>query len=837
MWAYCSSKVSLRDSHRALASLSRVPVRASSMSLLFACLASAGNAQAPTDSMDHRATASSSLSCNSVGAELSGPLIGRLIDSLAPVLHFAPLEDFFPTLPMASRLPALARAIFSGRVDSARFYANLPWTVGYKSERPRQGPFRFVFDHSAPMTEMVRGWSWKDETTAYRDRLVHPNHNQQTVTALEAEIKATKDAIAHLSDGPLSPDVFRRQQDLERNWRSLLAMEDSLRDVVSLQSAKQLIDSALQTLADHDSSDQSKHTTITTRTSIIPALRARRDTLAAAYLLQSIVTMSQLDSLAVRNGPGISSTHKLLTERKRTLEAARDSLRAINLMQRVPPKSDAYLLTQACGFAPSSAATFWRVISHDKQLVWRRELRESIELATNDSLVLVTFWMFYLADRGLEGHAFDRERLTIAMPATTARWIADHSQPAGKPLMVMAGAAHSTTDPNNILVLSGRAETRLRPHAVVELGGHATSPDRRPTREITLGWDINYRAAERGWGLRDIQAINGSGFSGAFTSEEQLPRSDETSTDLFPTTDMRRSSGAATYRLLRMSSVHMIFRLLRRWHNPTNCGENGARSFPAADALIQLMLAAFPEEGHRLTSEQVGQAVTKMLGYSPIRHTEARLVTARTAAAMAAGRIMVCQWREEALGGLAPADSLRVHELRNVMPWKHPDITSPPEAVLKNWVYPPVTSEVSRKLGWFVTAPQPYRHHMVFLMPLGGPILTFPGALEAHLGFASSGFMWGTQRLSGRLQWNSSFNEVIGLNIIAFDYTHRRHASADLRGQQDVAVGAGATLWIGNALNKVWPKSWPALRKLELRAAIMGSSHRFELGLNYRFQN
>ncbi len=164
-----------------------------------------------------------------------------------------------------------------------------------------------------------------------------------------------------------------------------------------------------------------------------------------------------------------------------------------------------------------AARTFWGQLRRDDQLWKRSRLADLYADSTMLDLTAVQFYMFYYRDEGLEGHSGDFERLVVIHPTDAA---------AAKRFQVIIGVGHSAITANNILVLSDSNDVAdaNEPSILVELGGHSNATDRWPLGSFQLGWDANWRTSEAAWGVRDVQALNGTQFLGRYQGNATIPR-------------------------------------------------------------------------------------------------------------------------------------------------------------------------------------------------------------------------------------------------------------------------------------------------------------------------
>jgi hypothetical protein len=176
----------------------------------------------------------------------------------------------------------------------------------------------------------------------------------------------------------------------------------------------------------------------------------------------------------------------------------------------------------------------WLFLKNDPQ-AWRRLGLDALYRAglRDAQFTAVEYFLYYVRDVGLDGHAHDTERILVFIPRDPLPARRDDMSPAQTQqvfhlrdsLRVIVGTGHSPTTPNNVLVLVGADAAALWfPHALVELGGHSSAPDRDADAEFHPGADINWNLTGPIWGTRDVQAVSGLGYFGAYKEWMTLPR-------------------------------------------------------------------------------------------------------------------------------------------------------------------------------------------------------------------------------------------------------------------------------------------------------------------------
>lgn len=163
----------------------------------------------------------------------------------------------------------------------------------------------------------------------------------------------------------------------------------------------------------------------------------------------------------------------------------------------------------------------WGFLRSDGQ-AWRRNDMDALlsRLPESTEFVAVEYYFYSIRDVGLRGHPEDIEFVFIFMPRDPA---------LACELLVIVGAGHEPRQPNNVLVVTRSPSERGSARAtglIVELGGHASAPDVDNDGAFVLGHDINW-GLENVWGVRDLLAVAGAGFTGDYHSDMTLPRTDE----------------------------------------------------------------------------------------------------------------------------------------------------------------------------------------------------------------------------------------------------------------------------------------------------------------------
>ncbi len=253
----------------------------------------------------------------------------------------------------------------------------------------------------------------------------------------------------------------------------------------------------------------------------------------------------------------------------------------------------AVVLYRICSLPPDQNEKVIRFLKSDEQAFDRFEEVRALDsilrgpahrgkgkdtLELRPTFDVIQYFLYYLADRGLQGHPNDIELVSVFLPTD--------SLTRGQ-FRIVVGSGHTARTPNNVLVLSAfhRGEARLDDSnfVMVELGGHSSAPDVRPYGKFTPGLDANWHAYDV-WGTRDAQSSSGVGYMGQYEQSMTFDRGlGSVGIFVFPpdydTTAMRRTTqaiqgpvdtaaekvaqerGEPLYHQYRLLPVHLLFQL------------------------------------------------------------------------------------------------------------------------------------------------------------------------------------------------------------------------------------------------------------------------------------
>lgn len=441
------------------------------------------------------------------------------------------------------------------------------------------------------------------------------------------------------------------------------------------------------------------------------SLRARVDTLARWRTLLAepgALGRSSADSLLAALGRPFGGLGRIQEEAVR--QALAESLAVVS----AGPALVAEILDNALhneDWVPSVATVFfrisrfdrseskrtWQKLQSDFQLWSRLDLPESMAGQQPESLprlMSAEYYIYYLKDAGLTGHAQDMEKVFVLFPERRGE--------QGHRIQIQIGAAHSIVTPNNVLVLTNAAsgvEEERRPQILVEYGGHSNAPDRLPYGSFVSGWDINWRASERSWGVRDVQAALGTGYSGDYRNDYTFPRiEDSGGITLYPIpvdsnlqalrtsceaqappTQEVRSNPACRghYSLMRIRPLHRVF-----------------------NALQVASLDSLHVAWDGLTAD-VGKAIGPVREWPKDSNDEQALL-ARMRLWLKKPAVIESPrdpWETE--------DTIRGEKTwLDMMPWKESEYIQSPDNALKAWLYRPQTQTSCHQL-WDFIQPHP----------------------------------------------------------------------------------------------------------------------------------
>ena len=178
------------------------------------------------------------------------------------------------------------------------------------------------------------------------------------------------------------------------------------------------------------------------------------------------------------------------------------------------------VLYRLCSLSSRQSKTLIRFLKSDEQAFERFENTRRLDaiLGRSPQFDVIQYFLYYLADWGLQGHPNDIELVSVFFPTDRTKL---------EQFRIVVGSGHSPRTPNNVLVLSAfhRGENRLEDSTfvMVELGGHSSAPDLRPIGRFTPGLDANWHPYNV-WGTRDAQAVGGVGYLGKYAQAMTFDR-------------------------------------------------------------------------------------------------------------------------------------------------------------------------------------------------------------------------------------------------------------------------------------------------------------------------
>jgi hypothetical protein len=178
------------------------------------------------------------------------------------------------------------------------------------------------------------------------------------------------------------------------------------------------------------------------------------------------------------------------------------------------------VLYRVCSLTTNQNRNVERFLKSDEQAFDRYEDTQRLAaiFGAKPQFNVIQYFLYYLADKGLQGHPNDIELVSVFFPNDLGKL---------QQFRIMVGSGHSPRTPNNVLVLSAyhRGETKLpdSTFVMVELGGHSSAPDLPPIGRFTPGLDANWHAYNV-WGTRDAQAAGGVGYLGQYAQAMTFDR-------------------------------------------------------------------------------------------------------------------------------------------------------------------------------------------------------------------------------------------------------------------------------------------------------------------------
>jgi hypothetical protein len=219
----------------------------------------------------------------------------------------------------------------------------------------------------------------------------------------------------------------------------------------------------------------------------------------------------------------------------------------------------------------------WRYLKGDEQ-AWHRSGLDTLvspadavappQAAAEDScgglsestpMRVVEYFLYYLADQGLEGHPHDMESVFVFVPREPR---------LARCLRIVVGAGHKDPAPNNVLVFVGDEAGKRRfeqQNVLVEFGGHSSAPDLPPFGQFSAGLDVNWHVDEL-WGTRDKQASAGVEYHGRYEGGMTYPREPEDAVTILPTL-LDESSRALLEPLVRLPQAKLAKTVLEYYRD------------------------------------------------------------------------------------------------------------------------------------------------------------------------------------------------------------------------------------------------------------------------------
>lgn len=428
----------------------------------------------------------------------------------------------------------------------------------------------------------------------------------------------------------------------------------------------------------------------------------------------------------------------------------------------------------------------------------------------------ITYYHYYLRDAGLEGHAHDSERIVVFRPVSVdpartrrrregemnqqqvlERLDSDSIRTLPARLVILVGTGHSPTTPNNVLVIrADDAETLQHPSLLVELGGHASAPDFNRDAAFSPGLDVNWNLAGAIWGTRDVQAIGGLAYLGAYKSSMTIPRTRGTFLTLTPS----ESEETGPRHVAQIMDTVYQRGLLSNRADVRSYTLLPAEPFRELDSLT----AAYRRHGCAPSDVTLDAVIAMVDG------TMAALLRSETGfqgfhslsrERIASIACLMGRWSD-------PMAARSVSKLTARAPWDHDEYGASRIATLKKELYRPTVPGLQGVSGLVSLLALSFNGRiggntqeaqlglMVPVFALN-ELVAFPGIIEAYVGPARSSFF---RKNGGPTRWGSfsviydrEYKSTVSWHL-GFDRIHRRkEVTGDVRAG-DLAFQGGISL-------------------------------------------
>ncbi|MGH7568011.1 MAG: hypothetical protein ACREL9_03425 [Gemmatimonadales bacterium] len=459
-----------------------------------------------------------------------------------------------------------------------------------------------------------------------------------------------------------------------------------------------------------------------------------------------------------------------------------------------------YELAAAVAWPPEKSAVFFRVrdlstrderllrnyLLSDEQAWPRLRHLEPDSVFKQFDFRVVEYYLYYVNDKGLEGHPEDIEFVFVFLPFVRR---AGHEELWDGCFRMVVGGGHTYRVPNNVLVLGeNNMPPETNPSVLVELGGHSSAPDLPADGRFLPGLDVNWHVYNV-WGTRDIQAVAGVGFGGPYRVDMSFPRDTAAAVVLYPP----QLAAAESMEYQRIAAQQGV------------PGAAPAPVMPKANRYALLPVVLFD------TLARAVEGRADVPDTASVRRLIAELQ-----------RLLPLNWGFRGLDGLSDsAFSLAVRQMREWNAsvwsagyeiesrrhqiWRHEQYRNSPTWILKRHLFRPtfVTFSVRRPWQWyrFLTLGRPtyglswlpdeaFVAHLGVILPAIPLPTRFPGFVELQAGRYGRDWFGGEHQLALALLWDHHYNERFSWYLKLAHVSHRADVGLDPEAR-DLTFGGG----------------------------------------------
>lgn len=504
----------------------------------------------------------------------------------------------------------------------------------------------------------------------------------------------------------------------------------------------------------------------------------------------SLDDLRDLDEVAPRDARGRVSWDSL----KARYDRRHGSPYELEAALAWPPEKSA-LLFRVRDLSSGDEGLLRRFLMSDEQAWPRLRHLEPDSVFKRFDFRVVEYYLYYVHDRGLEGHPEDIEFVFVFVPFVRRD---GQEEVWDGCFRIVVGGGHTYRVPNNVLVLGeNNMPAETNPSILVELGGHSSAPDLPADGRFLAGLDVNWHVYNV-WGTRDLQAVAGVGFGGPYRVEMTFPRDTAAAVALYP--PLLAQAEAMEYRRTAEQQAAP----------PPPPGVPRPPSTPQANRYALLPAALFDTLSRAVGRPGAAAAPDTAVVRRVIGEIQRQLPN---------------NWRFHGFDGLSDsvvlAAALRMRdwngelwhgdevlERRRHRVWEHEQYRNSPTWILKRHLFRPTFVSFSWKRPWqwyrFITLGSPtyglswlpdeaYLAHVGVILPAIPLPTRFPGFVELQLGRYGRDWFEGDHKLAVALLWDHHYNERFSWYLKLAHVSHRAEASRD-PAVRDLTFGGGVSI-------------------------------------------